>query len=160
MDRRLSKLAVCLALFIFLNCVRDMDRQPSVRPFEETRQIFPENTVPSGEIAVISKDTDYNKLRNPIQSNDATIKKGEIVYGRYCRHCHGKKANGESPVGQSLGVHPENLLSNDIQSKSDGKLFYIITFGEEAMPSLKETVRPDERWLIIHYLRDLNTKSK
>jgi len=140
------------SLFV-LSCIRDMDRQPSIRPFEETRQSFPEGTISTGDDDEISKETDYNTLQNPFPKSGEVEEQGKTFYGFYCSHCHGDKADGESPVGQSLGVHPENLLDSKIQSKSDGELFYIITFGENAMPSLKTTVKPDERWLIIHHLR-------
>jgi len=140
-------------LFMFQGCIRDMDRQPSIRPFEETRQSFPEGTISINDDDEISKDIDYNTMQNPFPKSEEIEEPGKTFYGFYCSHCHGNKADGESPVGQSLGVHPENLLDSKIQSKNDGDLFYIITFGENAMPSLKTTVKPDERWLIIHHLR-------
>jgi len=145
-------------VFMTSGCIRDMDKQPSVRPFEETLQEFPADIISIHERQEIDRGSDYNTLSNPYERNDDSETEGRLLYNRYCSHCHGVRADGESPVGQSLGVHPENLLSSKIQSKSDGELYYIVTFGEEAMPLLKETVQPGERWLIIHHLRLLKEK--
>ena len=140
-------------LLFNINCIRDMSEQPSIRPFESTNQNFPKNNVAIDEIIEISEDIDTEYLKNPFQKNRRTIEKGKIYYEYYCLHCHGEKADGESIVGQSLEVKPYDLTSDEIQSFSDGELFYIITFGEGDMPSLKETVRQEERWLVINYLR-------
>lgn len=146
------------SLILFLNCIRNMNEQPSIRPFESPIQQFPEKSMSKTESPEIKKDINPINLKNPFQKTDESVRQGRIYYEYYCRHCHGENADGESPVGQSLSIHPKNLTDKNIQSKSDGELFYIITYGKNGMPSLKETVEQERRWLIINYLRTFEKK--
>ena len=38
-------------------------------------------------------------LRNPFAKNDANVKQGEVLYGKFCVHCHGAGGEGDGLVG-------------------------------------------------------------
>jgi mono/diheme cytochrome c family protein len=63
-------------------------------------------------------------------------------------------------VGQSFYPLPRNLRSPQVQEKSDGFLFSVISYGQKRMPPLATTVAQRDRWLIVHYLRTLAGNSE
>lgn len=50
-----------------------------------------------------------------------------------------------------------DFSSEEFQEQTDGALFYKITTGREDMPSFeKKIVDPEDRWLIVNYVRQLS----
>ena len=37
--------------------------------------------------------------KNPVASNAASIKAGQALYAKNCRHCHGLRGRGDGPRG-------------------------------------------------------------
>ena len=47
-------------------------------------------------------------LKNPIAYSEAVEKEGEVIYGKFCVHCHGATGAGDGKVGAKLpGPPPE-----------------------------------------------------
>jgi mono/diheme cytochrome c family protein len=86
---------------------------------------------------------------NPEANNTAAPAAGRKAFMRACVNCH-----GEEGAGQENGA--ADLRSAEVQSQTDGALFWKISKGSTAngMPtftSLPET----ERWDIVTFLRTL-----
>jgi mono/diheme cytochrome c family protein len=47
------------------------------------------------------------------------------------------------------------LQSEKIQNWPDGRIFHVITAGQNVMPSYSTQVAQEDRWAIIHYIRAL-----
>ncbi len=56
-------------------------------------------------------------------------KSGQKVYEQQCLRCHGAKLDGNGPDSQDLIVHPANLRSQVIRSKTDWELLVAISNG-------------------------------
>lgn len=102
------------------------------------------------------------------ESSDA-IAAGKKVYEERCYYCHGIKGDGKGPVAPRLDPKPRNFTRNEYKVRStelgmlptDEDLFRIITSGVEgtAMP-FWSTLRADERWQVIFYIKTFNEDFK
>ncbi len=137
-----------------------MRETPAVRPHEIPLLVMDEGSVPFRGGDSLLRRTDPLDLENPLPFNQESIDAGKKQYGYYCAMCHGDKANGLGPVGQSFYPLPRNLTTPQVQEKSDGYLFSVISYGLKRMPALGTTVAQRDRWLIIHYLRSLASETE
>ena len=97
-------------------------------------------------------------LTNPLDAADpAVVKRGELMYSRYCVPCHDAKASGNGLVVQKGFPPPPSLQTQRVRDFRDGRIFHIITTGQNIMPSYAAQVRERDRWAIVHYLRQLHT---
>jgi|SRR5580692_5161743 mono/diheme cytochrome c family protein len=86
---------------------------------------------------------------NPEARNSAAPATGRKAYMHACVTCH-----GDDGGGQNNGA--ADLRSAEVQSQSDGALFWKITNGNtsEGMPSFA-SLPETERWDIVTFLRTL-----
>ena len=99
--------------------------------------------------------TVHNPL--PLQS-EAQMKEAERLYLVYCGICHGTKLDGNGPLWSDgdgpFPAAPKNLLDASIVSQGDGQLFYTITYGKNMMGSYASELNPEQRWMVIDYIRE------
>jgi mono/diheme cytochrome c family protein len=135
-----------------------MSDQESLRPYEQSMPDMPEGTVPvTGSLEAVKEMPLYD-FKNPIPFNHASFERGRQKYAYFCIMCHGAKADGYGNVGQSFYPLPADLTLPMVQSRTDGELFYSISFGFNRHPPLAYTVSESDRWEIINYIRSLGTK--
>ena len=151
-----------------------MKRQVTVQAFEENvygTNAFnlspPEGTVPVGWGAVPDlaslAPADQDKLENPVPSTLQSLKRGEVLFHRYCATCHGPEGLGDGPLaGPPFGsdgpfgmVLPVGGPTSMAKLFSDGHIYTTISIGRGRMPSYKR-IPPSERWDLVNFLRDLN----
>jgi mono/diheme cytochrome c family protein len=99
-------------------------------------------------------------LISPVSSADPeVVKRGRTLYGTYCMQCHGEHQDGRGTVGQSFAPLPGDLRSEAVQSMTDGLLFQEISYGIPGgrQPALASTISVEERWLIIAFVKSLDT---
>ncbi len=81
---------------------------------------------------------------------------GEELYKKHCRSCHGKEGYGDGTKANELETEMEDLSAEEVQSQSDGELFFKAIIGRDEMPNFEKKIRDEEdRWLVINYLRSL-----
>jgi mono/diheme cytochrome c family protein len=96
----------------------------------------------------------YNKMKNPVASDAASIADGKALYATHCKSCHGAKGLGDGNKAAQLKTTPGDFSTAEFQSQTDGALFYKTTEGRDDMPSFKKKLPDaDERWAIVNYLR-------
>ncbi len=95
------------------------------------------------------------ELKNPLPRTRDVFKKGQGLYNVYCIVCHGKGGEGDGSVVPQF-PRPPTLSGDKVRGYSDGKIFHIITEGQNLMPSYASQVEPEERWAIVHYVRALH----
>lgn len=93
-------------------------------------------------------------LKNPFERTTAALKRGQTMYNTYCIVCHGPVGNGNGNVIPKY-PRPPSLHSKKVQEWPDGRIFHVITRGQNLMPSYASQIRRQDRWKIIHYLRAL-----
>ena len=93
-------------------------------------------------------------ILNPIKLTEEVLADGEVLYGRFCQHCHGETGMGDGLVGQKYAGVPK-YTSRAIKDKTMGHLFHVITVGKGRMNGHASQLSTDERWTIAHYVQTL-----
>lgn len=123
-------------------------------------RVPPEGTVPVGWVPFpYGPGPDEAKragleLANPFDASPENLERGKRVFGSVCFVCHGMRGEGDGPIIGRF-PNPPSLLATRARSLPDGQIFHIITRGQGIMPSHAIQVRPDDRWRVILYLRQL-----
>lgn len=80
----------------------------------------------------------YEKLKNPVPMDEASVQSGKEIYTSYCTSCHGLDGKGTGKRAKNLTVHPADFTSAAFQSQTDGALLYKVYFGHEQMPGFRK----------------------
>jgi len=123
----------------------------------------PAGTIPMGyfpyhlegkeeEVAKIAEAT----LANPVAPTMEALELGRKLFGYYCFTCHGEMGEGNGPiVGPNLFPAPPSLHTDTARAFGDGRIFHIISQGQNTMPSYADKFAQGERWAIVHYVHAL-----
>jgi mono/diheme cytochrome c family protein len=96
-------------------------------------------------------------LKNPIPETEASLEEGQILYERFCQHCHGENGKGDGLVGKMYKGVP--VYSSDaLKTMNDGHIFHVITYGKNRMWAHGSQISPADRWKIVQYVHQLQTK--
>lgn len=92
-------------------------------------------------------------LMSPFTVNDELLTQGEVLYKRYCAHCHGAEGKGDGPVSNKFnGI--ANLVGGQLKTVSEGHIFHVVSKGKGMMLSHASQVTQEERWKIAHYVKE------
>ncbi len=81
---------------------------------------------------------------------------GEDLYKQHCKSCHGKEGYGDGTKANEIETEMRDLTSEEVQSQSDGELFYKGIIGRDEMPNFEKKIKDDEdRWMLVNYMRAL-----
>lgn len=93
--------------------------------------------------------------QNPVPLDANSVAQGKAVYVRECLSCHGQQGKGDGPSASGLEKFPGDLTdSQRMSAQSDGELFWKISEGKTPMPTMKKTLTEEERWQVVHYIRE------
>lgn len=92
---------------------------------------------------------------NPLKGNAQATQDGKKIYTLYCVTCHGSKGRGDGIAAPGLSKPPADHTSDFVQKQTDGALFWIITEGNNPMPTYKSTLTEMQRWQVVNYIRTL-----
>ncbi len=86
--------------------------------------------------------------RNPLAGQPAAVATGAKAFAANCASCHGPNGHGTANI--------PSLTRENVQSATDGEIFWFITKGDIAngMPSW-EKLPAKQRWQIISYVKTL-----
>jgi mono/diheme cytochrome c family protein len=102
--------------------------------------------------------------RNPIALSDQLLTDARAHFADHCAVCHGNDGRGRTEMGPNFSPPTPDLTSVEIQSLSDGQLYYAIRNGVRfsGMPAWGSDSEEDERanWELVHFIRHLPTISK
>jgi mono/diheme cytochrome c family protein len=94
-----------------------------------------------------------DNLSNPYKGNDIAIGKGKTIYAKYCVICHGAKGKGDGMGGMSINPRPANFTTSNIQTQTDGAIYWKLTTGRAPMPGYSSVLSAEERWQVVNYIR-------
>ncbi len=94
-------------------------------------------------------------LHNPFQKNDANLAEGEVLYGKYCIHCHGEGGEADGLVAAKLAGPPPSYKGPVLMALPEGKMFHSIYYGKGLMGSHASLISKDEIWKIILHVHKL-----
>jgi mono/diheme cytochrome c family protein len=102
-------------------------------------------------------------LKNPVAANAASIRAGQGLYAKNCRHCHGLRGRGDGPLAPK-NPRPADLTDNKWDHGStDGEIYSLILNGAPApmteMKGMKGTLTPTQIWQVVNYIRSIGPKA-
>ncbi len=100
------------------------------------------------------------ELVNPLKPTSENIERGKQVYNVYCISCHGDKGDGKGFLFTSgkYPFSPKTLVSGVITTKTQGDIFHVITVGFGVMPAHGAQIRPEDRWKVAMYVKEVLQK--
>ncbi len=96
---------------------------------------------------------------NPFPITKQGMARGQELYNIYCGICHGDKGDGNGYLlredGGKYPAQPANFLDSAFINSSNGRYYHSIIFGKNAMSGYSDKLSFEERWEVIHYIRNL-----
>ncbi len=157
--------AFFLPLLLFLSCTSskttleympDMADQPSIKAQEEMR-VPPVGTLPRDYVPYPYKDRPEEagvNLKNPLVPTMEVLQAGKAIFETYCSVCHGPTGLGNGSIVPKF-PRPPALVSEKVRGWTDGRMYHVITTGQNLMSSYASQISPEDRWAVIHYVRVL-----
>jgi hypothetical protein len=129
----------------------DMWQTDAVQPHEKPMPHPVKGTVP------VAGAPGFEQARRELAAMEPAVreKRAELVYRRFCHHCHGPNGDGRSIVGESFGVRPSDLRAPAVQARSDRSLYDHLSTGTDIIIPLAPLMTPRDRLLAIERLRSL-----
>lgn len=95
-------------------------------------------------------------LHNPLaaSSREKWEKEGEVLYAKFCVHCHGATGAGDGKVGGKL-PGPPPAYSGALKNLPEGKIFHTLTYGKGTMGSHASQLTQEERWKLVYFVQKL-----
>jgi len=96
----------------------------------------------------------YKTMKNTFAGSDDDY--GSDLYETHCASCHGDEGYGDGKKAENLETEMREIGSEEVQSQTDGELYYKSFIGRDEMPNFEKKITDDEdRWLLINFLRTL-----
>jgi hypothetical protein len=172
----LASLAITLA-GCKLKPDHNMEEQPSAHPAYKPSDVFPDGTtarpVPYGTVPRAPADSPgfaYADVREllPAMTGSAAetdvvpfpitrdmLLRGQERFRIYCSVCHGRLGDGHGMIVQRGLTPPPSFHIDRLRQVSDGHLYNVISNGYGQMFSYNDRVGPEDRWMIVAYVRAL-----
>lgn len=93
-------------------------------------------------------------VKNPVESSEEVLKRGEVLFLQYCSACHGKTGQGDGKVGDVIGG-VANLTGGAYINLPEGHIFHVITKGKGRMGAHGSQIPEESRWKIVHYVKQV-----
>ncbi|MEY2916655.1 MAG: hypothetical protein RIS73_369 [Bacteroidota bacterium] len=123
-------------------------------------------TIKRGELFPFTVPNDSNGLinlsslvKNPLSvlSKPDSLEASRL-FNINCAVCHGAKAENNGPVAAKIGGVKSIVAASP--GFSDGRLFYVMTYGQNNMGSYASQLDRKQRWMIVQYIRTLEPKKE
>jgi len=105
---------------------------------------------------------DSKNFANPLPALSAIqFKEATRLYLIYCGICHGEKLDGNGPLFTSgaFPPAPKNFMEKDMKEMAEGTMFHSVTYGKNMMGSYASQLSTEQRWMIIHYIKEKQAAS-
>jgi len=101
------------------------------------------------------------QVQNPLRPSRANLPEARRLYLDKCAECHGDSGRGDGSQAKMYEPPPSNFTdAQQMNSVSDGELFYKISEGHRPMPSFKKRYTEEQRWQLVLFLRSFAQPSK
>jgi mono/diheme cytochrome c family protein len=103
-------------------------------------------------------------VANPLPALSAVQRKEAArLYLIYCGICHGEKLDGNGPLWKGgdgpFPAAPKDLMAADMKAMAEGTMFHSVTYGKNLMGSYASQLSAEQRWMIIHYIKEKQAAS-
>jgi mono/diheme cytochrome c family protein len=125
----------------------------------------PAGTLKRGELFPFNVPNDSNGLLNlssavknplgPLTTGDSI--ETARLFNINCAVCHGPKAEANGPLAAKVGGVKNIILASP--GYSDGRIFFVMEYGQLNMGSYASQLSREQRWRIVQYIRTLEPKA-
>jgi mono/diheme cytochrome c family protein len=124
----------------------------------DTLTVYPYRNDSAGYVN--SKD-----FANPMPALTAIqFKEATRLYLVYCGICHGEKLDGNGPLYKGgdgpFPAKPATLVGDPkYAAMAEGTMFHSVTYGKNLMGSYASQLSTEQRWMVIHYIKEKQAAS-
>lgn len=103
----------------------------------------------------------YFAAGNPLPKTEFVLARGQNRFNTFCSPCHNYTGTGDGLVQRRGFGNQEtmNLTRPAAREYSDAKIFHVISAGQNIMPAYADRISETDRWAIVHYVRELQSKA-
>ncbi|MCM2277757.1 MAG: cytochrome c [Oligoflexia bacterium] len=133
----------------------DMVYSPALKAQEGQMLMPPAGTVPrdfSPYPYKTNPEEAGRALKNPVQPTEQVMARGKVMFETFCMPCHGPTGEGDGTIVPKF-PRPPSLQSDKVKTWTDGRIYHVISAGQNLMPTYATQIDPVDRWAIIHYIR-------
>ena len=96
-----------------------------------------------------------------LKADDANLARGKEMFTIYCQNCHGVAGKGDGHLYTSgkYTMQPASLVSERMLAAPIGEVYHVITMGWNTMGAHGPQIRPNDRWLIALYVKNILQKN-
>lgn len=94
------------------------------------------------------------ELTNPLPMTQDVLEAGRKSFNTFCIVCHGAKGDGKGYIVPKF-PQPPSLLTERVGNWPDGRIFHVISRGQQTMPNYVFQLEPAQRWAVVNYVRVL-----
>lgn len=103
-------------------------------------------------------------VTNPLPPLDAKqYLEAARLYLVNCGICHGEKLDGNGPLWKDgsgpFPSAPRNFMLPELKAMAEGTMFHSVTYGRNTMGSYASQLTTEQRWLVIHYIKEKQAMS-
>ena len=117
-------------------------------------ELFP-YTVPNDSNGLINLSSQVKNPLPPLTTPDSL--EAARLFNINCAVCHGAKAGNDGPLAPKIGGVKSIVAA--APGYSDGRIFHIMTYGQNNMGSYASQLDRKQRWMIVQYIRSLLPKT-
>jgi cytochrome c553 len=142
----------------------------TTNPNDAGHKIFYNNVPPAGTIKrgdqfPFNVPNDSNGLinesalvKNPLAPlTGRELEEAGRLFNINCAICHGPKGEANGPLAPKVGGVKSIIALSP--TYSDGRIFFIMTYGQNNMGSYASQLSREQRWRIVQYIRTLEPKT-
>lgn len=122
-------------------------------------ELFPFSVVPNS-INGVDSNALINlsaQVKNPLESlTGKELEEAGRLFNINCAICHGAKGEANGPMAPKVGGVKSIIAASP--GFSDGRIFYVMTYGQNNMGSYASQLSREQRWRIVQYIRTLEAK--
>jgi mono/diheme cytochrome c family protein len=125
----------------------------------------PAGTLKRGELYPFNVPNDSNGLlnlstlvKNPLDPlNGKELEEAGRLFNINCAVCHGAKGEANGPLAEKVGGVKSIIAASP--GYSDGRIFFVMEYGQNNMGSYASQLSREQRWRIVQYIRTLEPKN-
>jgi mono/diheme cytochrome c family protein len=136
---------------------KDQDYHPNFGDEPLGMRLPPPMTVPVDGVTrdPFASPDDAAEWQNPVPITMDSLQYGKFLYDTHCSVCHGTLGHGDGPVIAAGFGAPPTLNSDKLRAQEDGRIYHVITYGQNAMGPYRNQLNELERWAVVNYVRAL-----
>jgi mono/diheme cytochrome c family protein len=125
-------------------------------------EVFPFSVAFDNSISTIDSNAALSSqlalIKNPMPALTTadSIEAGRL-FNINCGICHGAKGGNDGPMAPKVGGVKSIIAASP--GFNDGRIFYVMTYGQGNMGSYASQLSREQRWRIVQYIRTLEPKT-